>query len=412
MHEFIHNFWRFMITRPGIVLGIILSLIVGYVGWSTYHYFFDTTVPQVSIAGIEHEGFYAGDIRCAVAMSDGYKVGNISVFLDGNVLISHFKINRKQDEHIFTIPTKTLSNGCHELKIEVCDASYQKNTTIETLTFCVDNYPLQAAFIKSDADLKVFQGRTLHLQFQVNKLIQEANVKLFGKTFVCVPEADNSLIYECFIPISCEETPNEYMLSIEIADYVGNTVTLDAKFQVVLFPFKKQQLTIKSEKIKEETDIGLPEQGLEERLEQLAQQSPAKKLWRGSFYAPMDIKSISTEFGTVRTTQHRGRYAHNAVDLIGMPKTVIWAPQEGIIVLKDRFVHSGNTIVIDHGCGILSLYYHLDSFANIEVGQRIKKGHPIGRLGMTGYATGYHLHEERRICNVQVDPMQWIKNDF
>lgn len=398
-------------ARSSIVLGIIL-LIIGYFSWSIYNYIFDATFPVVTIAGIEHEGFYAGDVRCAVAMSDSYKVSDISVFLDGNVLISHFKINRKQDEHNFTIPTKTLSNGCHELKIEVRDGSYNKHTTSETLTFCVDNHPLQAAFIKSDTDLKVFQGRTLHLQFQINKAIQEASVKLFGKTFMCVPEADDSLIYECFIPIACEETPNEYLLPIEINDYVGNTVTLDAKFQIVLFPFKKQNLVIKPEKIKEETEIGLPEQALEEKLEQLVKQSPCKKLWRGSFYAPIDIKSISTEFGTVRTTQHRGRYAHNAVDLIGTPKTVVWAPQEGIIVLKDRFVHSGNTVVIDHGCSIFSLYYHLDTFANVNVGDRIKKGHPIGTLGKTGYATGYHLHEERRICNVQVDPMQWIKNDF
>lgn len=400
-----------MVTRSRIVFGIVV-LILGYCGWSTYQYFFDTTPPQVTIAGVEHEGYYAGDVQCAIAMSDNYKVKDVSVFLDGNVLISHFKINRRHDEHLFTIPTKTLSNGCHELKIDVRDGSYRRNSTSEVLTFCVDNRPLQAAFVKSDADVKVFQGRTLHLQFQVSKPIQEATVKLFNKTFTCVPEADDALIYECFIPISCEESPNEYPISFEINDHVGNTVTLDSKFQVVLYPFKKQNLTIAPQKIQEEAEVGLPADELNKKLQELAQQSPAKKLWRGLFYVPMDIKRISTEFGTIRTTPHKGRYAHNAVDLVGSPKAIIWAPQDGIVVLKDRFASSGNTIVLDHGCGVLSLFYHLDSFANIEVGDKVRKGNPLGKQGKTGHATGEHLHWGMTIHNIEIDPMQWVKHDF
>jgi murein DD-endopeptidase MepM/ murein hydrolase activator NlpD len=400
-----------MLKRSQLFIGILV-LVAGYFGWSFYQYCFDTTPPVVAIAGIEHEGYYAGDVQCAIAMSDNYKVKDVSVFLDGNVLISHFKINRKVDEHVFTIPTKTLSNGSHELKIEVRDASYRKNTTNEVMTFYIDNRPLQAAFVKSDADIKVFQGRTLHVPFQVSKPIQEASVKLFNKTFMCVPESEDSLIYECFIPIACEETPNEYLLSFEVTDCVGNTVTLDTKFQIVPYPFKKQNLTIDSQKLKEEAENGLPADELNERLVKLFEQSPHKKLWRGLFYVPMDIKRVSTEFGTIRTTVHKGRYAHNAVDLVGSPHATVWAPQDGIIVLKDRFASSGNTVAIDHGCGILSLFFHLDSFANIEVGDKIRKGNPIGKQGKTGHATGEHLHWETRINNIQVDPMQWVKHDF
>ena len=95
-----------------------------------------------------------------------------------------------------------------------------------------------------------------------------------------------------------------------------------------------------------------------------------------------------------------------------MPKSVVWAPQDGVVVMKARFAHSGNTVVIDHGYGILSMFFHLDSFAPIEVGETIKKGNPIGTLGKTGYATGYHLHWELRIGNVPVDPMEWTKPGF
>lgn len=393
-------------------LKIGLFVILGYFGWRTYRYFFDTSAPVISVVGVEHGGHYAGDVSCTVVMSDGYKVKDVSLFLDNKSLVSHFAIGRSHDEHAFTIPSKTLANGPHLLKIEVRDASYRENTTTEEVPFIVDNRPLQAAFVKSNTDIKVFQGQTLHVQFQVNKPLKKALVSTLSNTFSCVPETESSLIYECYIPISCEEQPNEYLLSIEIIDMVGNSMTLETKFQIVIFPFKQQNLALTAEKLKEETESGKPEKELEDLLAALVEKSPHQKLWHGSFYTPMDAKRVSTEFGTVRVTQHKGKYAHKAVDLIGAPKSVIWTTQDGIVIVKDRFVHSGNTIVVDHGCGVFSLFYHLDTYANISVGDAIRKGSPVGTLGKTGYATGYHLHWEMRINNVPVDPLQWAKNDF
>jgi murein DD-endopeptidase MepM/ murein hydrolase activator NlpD len=98
--------------------------------------------------------------------------------------------------------------------------------------------------------------------------------------------------------------------------------------------------------------------------------------------------------------------------VLSAPKSVIWSTQDGVVVLKERFEDAGNTIIVDHGHGLLSLFYHLDDFANIEVGQKIAQGNPIGFLGKTGYATGYHLHWEMRMNNTAIDPMQWTKSNF
>ena len=189
-------------------------------------------------------------------------------------------------------------------------------------------------------------------------------------------------------------------------------LVLDSKFQILPFQFKKQMLRIDAAKVQEEKEAGLAAQELEHELEKLTEQSPHKKLWHGVFYPPIDITAVSTEYGTIRTTQERGRYAHKAVDILNMPKSVVWATQDGVVVLKNRYAFSGNTVVIDHGYGILSLFFHLDSFADINVGDFIKRGNPIGTLGKTGYASGYHLHWEMRINNIPVDPMQWIKPTF
>jgi hypothetical protein len=386
----------------------VVVLISGYYARSM----FDNSAPIVNLLGIEDGGCYANEVPCAVTGNDNYKVGHLSIWLDDKPLISHYKINRRSFEYPFSIATKQLPQGKHTLKVSATDASTKHNEVIKELTFQVDNEPLQAALVKVDGDFKVFQGRTLHVQFQVNKEIKNAYIEALSHKYPCVRESAHSLIYECFVPITCEENPNEHLFRITVVDMVGNQATLENKFLVVMYPFKKQVLAISSEKVKEEEELGKPEIDLEMALEELTKQSPQEKLWHGEFYVPVESRGISTDFGVLRTTQQRGKYRHNAVDLLGTPRAVIWAPQDGIIVLKERYCHSGNTIAIDHGCGILSLFFHLDSFANVNAGQRVKKGNPIGTLGKTGYASGYHLHWEMRINNTQVDPMQWTKQGF
>jgi len=164
--------------------------------------------------------------------------------------------------------------------------------------------------------------------------------------------------------------------------------------------------------LKEEKEIGLPAAGREKVFAGLAAKSPKQKLWRGTFCLPIDVARITCDFGTIRTTQEKGRYVHKALDLINLPRSVVWATQAGVIVLKDRYEDTGNTIIIDHGFGLLSLFYHLEDFAAVDVGQTIAQGNPIGTIGKTGYATGYHLHWEMRLNNIAIDPMQWTKPTF
>lgn len=385
---------------------VIVLIIATWVGWQMYAYFLDTTVASVVVTGINENCYYSGDVRCCVQSN---KTGDISLCLDAQSLANNIRIKANQDGQPFAIPTKTLSNGKHLLKIEFADSTFNRNKAALTREFYVDNLPLQAVFVKTGSPYKVFQGRTLHVQFQVNKEIKHAYINTLSRSFECFPEAKNSKVYECFIPIECEEQPNEYLFSVDIEDKVGNTLHLDNKFQIVVYPFKKEVITVTADKVQEEKSLGRDGKNLEDEIGQLSVQSPREKLWRGTFCAPIEIQRVTCDYGTIRTTQHKGRYAHKAVDVINMPRSVVWAPQDGIVVMKDRFAPSGNTVVVDHGLGILSMFYHLEDFADIEVGQKVSQGNPIGTIGKTGFATGYHLHWEMRINNTPVDPLQWIK---
>ena len=63
---------------------------------------------------------------------------------------------------------------------------------------------------------------------------------------------------------------------------------------------------------------------------------------------------------------------------------MVWRTQNGVVAFVGRWEAGGNTVIVDHGWGILSLFYHLDSFANIKPGDKIAMGNPVGTIGKTG----------------------------
>lgn len=378
------------------------------VGWFLHSYFFDLSAPTLVITGVSDNKYYAGDINCAIVAN---KKGSIALRLDSAPLAEPFS-SSANNPYNFVIPTKTMQNGPHTLWAQIHDSTFNHNKTTIECPFYVDNMPLQVVLVKHDDLYKVLQGRTLHIQIQANKEIEKATATLFSHEYTFHPESKKSLIYEAFIPIECEQTPNEYLLHIAVTDKVGNTAAIDSKMQVVMYPFKKTTMVVSDEKMKEEEKLGVDQQRFETEMERIVRNSPQEKLWRGTFCAPMDIARVTCDFGTIRTTQQKGRYAHRALDVVNAPGSVIWAPQDGIVVMKERFAYNGNTVVIDHGLGVTSMFCHLENFAKINVGDRIAQGNPIGTMGKTGYATGYHLHWEMRINGVPIDPMQWTKPTF
>lgn len=394
---------------------LITIPILGFIGYKIHFYAFHKGQPKIEVLSLEDGSFISGDTKLNINLQDDYKVADISIYLDGKPLATKHKVNKKKSEYEIMLNTAKISNGSHKIKIDSSSASYNKGVSSKELNITIDNLPLYAELLKPTEIYKVFQGKVARIQFQSNKVLKSAEVRFLSKSHNCFRENQSSLIYECFIPIECTEIPGEFMAEIEIKDFVENSLILEKKINIQVFNFKKQKLVLDAEKVKHEDESGPGELQFEQDIEKISLQSPAEKLWRGDFCIPIPVDEtyrVTTEFGVTRTTQERGLRQHKALDLYNRPKCVVWAPQDGIIVMKSRYALSGNTIVIDHGHSILTLLFHLDSFSNIEVGDKIRKGDKVGTLGKTGYATGYHLHWEMRVNNIAVDPMQWIKNEF
>jgi len=135
-----------------------------------------------------------------------------------------------------------------------------------------------------------------------------------------------------------------------------------------------------------------------------------EKKWDGLFQVPVTDTVVTAPYGGGRS-YNEGPITifHSGTDFSGDIGTPILAPANGTVIFNDFLELRGNTVVIDHGWGIMTGYYHLtESF--VEEGQEVETGQQVGTGGSTGLSTGPHLHWEFRIMGVPVDGMPWTLN--
>lgn len=127
----------------------------------------------------------------------------------------------------------------------------------------------------------------------------------------------------------------------------------------------------------------------------------------GPFRKPLEGRLTSAfgtrrQYGTLFTSYHEG------LDFAAPPGTPVRAVAEGVVVLSERLRVRGEAVVLAHGMGLCTGYWHL-SERRVRVGERVRAGEVVGLLGNTGLSTGPHLHLEVRLRGVPVDPMPFFQ---
>lgn len=150
-----------------------------------------------------------------------------------------------------------------------------------------------------------------------------------------------------------------------------------------------------------------------ERLAAIWARPETEPQWAGPFSRPIALEFVtSAPFGQKRS-YNGGPVSgfHAGQDFAAPEGAPVYAAAAGTVVLAEPLIVRGNAVIVDHGAGLYSGYWHLSGIEVLE-GQTVQAGDLIGLVGTTGLSTGAHLHWELRLHGVAVNPLQWVTTRF
>jgi murein DD-endopeptidase MepM/ murein hydrolase activator NlpD len=147
-----------------------------------------------------------------------------------------------------------------------------------------------------------------------------------------------------------------------------------------------------------------------EALAEALRMTSSERLWRGSFLLPT-AGAVTSPFGTLRTYNKKKKSRHLGLDLDGDVGAPIVAPNHGRVLLASERYYSGGTVVLDHGQGFLTMYFHMSRIDVVD-GQVVAPGERLGAVGASGQVTGPHLHWTVKLDGHAVDPSQLLELDL
>ncbi len=134
----------------------------------------------------------------------------------------------------------------------------------------------------------------------------------------------------------------------------------------------------------------------------------AERWWQLPFVRPVPQEASASSFGSRRIINGVPRAPHTGTDLSAPAGTEVVAVNHGKVVLVGNYFFAGGSVVLDHGGGLYSMYFHLSEF-KVEEGALVRRGDVLALSGGTGRVTGPHLHWGMRLNNTRVDPLVLLR---
>lgn len=209
------------------------------------------------------------------------------------------------------------------------------------------------------------------------------------------------------LPVPALIAPASYTVTVAYTANSGVVLERHHAIQVLEGPYESQEILLPDDKGSLlDPEIGQDELAL---LSSVWSQVTPIPWWELSFTRPIAIEYATTSPYGTRRSYNGGPYSsYHAGQDFGAPAGVpIVAPAAGRVALAAPLQVRGNAILLDHGGGIYTGYWHLSEISVLE-GQVVEQGDVLGLVGTTGLSTGAHLHWELRIYGIAVDPMQYL----
>jgi hypothetical protein len=213
------------------------------------------------------------------------------------------------------------------------------------------------------------------------------------------------LSWRALLGIDLDVVPGAHQIPVE-AIVEGAVVRQIATLRVLAKTFPTRRLTVPDRYAEPPPDVQARIAEEAAQLESLWTSSGSQPLWNGPFLAPVPQRPNSV-FGSRSIFNGQPRSPHGGADFPSPAGTPVAAPNGGRVVLARDLYFTGQTVVVDHGLGLVSLFAHL-SRIDVEEGTVVDRGVAIGQAGATGRVTGPHLHWTVRADGARVDPLSLL----
>jgi hypothetical protein len=187
--------------------------------------------------------------------------------------------------------------------------------------------------------------------------------------------------------------------------------TLSGRLTLRARDFPVQRLTLPSAMVDLDPETTRRAVAEGERLRTLYRTITPERLWRGGFVRPVAGTTPGTGFGARRIINDKPRAPHSGIDFAVERGTTVVAVNSGRVALVADYFFPGRLVIVDHGLGLYTLYFHLDS-VTVGDGDPVDRGQPLGTVGATGRATGPHLHFGAQVGVARVDPAALLSLEF
>jgi len=228
-----------------------------------------------------------------------------------------------------------------------------------------------------------------------------------GGSTAVAHRSTHTYVNEALLGVDLEKAPGDYEFSVSATMENGEHAECTAALTVRAGKFATESLTVQKQFVEPNERQAQRAVAEQEKLRQIFDHITPEKLWHGPFRLPLSGGVRGTNFGKRRILNGQPRSPHTGADFPAPTGTPIHATQTGRVVLAEELYFSGNTVIIDHGLGIYSLYGHL-SATDVAVGDSVKAGAVIGKVGATGRVTGPHLHWGVTVNKARVNPIQLV----
>jgi peptidase M23-like protein len=210
------------------------------------------------------------------------------------------------------------------------------------------------------------------------------------------------------IGVDLEKHPGKHAWKVSWTGADGNEEACSIWITVRAGKFATERLTVEKQFVQPDPEQEKRAVEEQKKMRAIYDTVTPERLWDGKFRLPLKDVNRGGNFGRRRVLNGEARSPHAGVDFPTAAGTAVFASQSGRVALAEELFYAGNTVVIDHGYGIYSLYAHLSQI-EAHAGDTVKAGEEIGKVGATGRVTGPHLHWGLTIEHARVNGLNLVQ---